>query len=62
MEGKKMKYYKIIFSDYSETIGKQTSKTAMLKDARLYCKQWNLTETIKDIIEISETEYKNKLR
>ena len=26
-----MKYYKIIFSDYSETTGKQTSKSAMMK-------------------------------
>lgn len=57
-----MKYYKIIFSDYSETIGKQKNKTAMLKDARIYCKQWNLTETVKEIIEISETEYNNLKR
>lgn len=57
-----MKYYKIVFSDYSETIGKQTSKTAMLRDARLYCKQWRLSETIKEVVEISETEYNSKLR
>jgi hypothetical protein len=56
-----MKYYKIIFSDYSETIGKQTSKAAMLKDAKAYCRAWDLTETIKEIIEISETEYNSKL-
>lgn len=56
-----MKYYKIIFSDYSETIGKQTSKAAMLKDANAYCRAWDLTETIKEIIEISETEYNSKL-
>lgn len=52
-----MKYYKIIFSDYSETTGKQTSRAAMEKDARLYCKMWNLSETIREVIEISETEY-----
>ena len=57
-----MKYYLITFSDYSETIGKQTSKTAMLKDARLYCRQWQLTETVKEITEISEAEYNARLR
>ena len=56
-----MKYYKIIFSDYSETIGKQTNKTAMMKDARAYCRMWNLEETIKEVIEISEAEY-NRLK
>lgn len=55
-----MKYYKIIFSDYSETIGKQTSKAAMERDARNYCKLWDLTETVKEIIEITETEYNSK--
>jgi hypothetical protein len=57
-----MKYYKIIFSDYSETIGKQTSKAAMLKDARQYCIAWNLEETVKDVIEITETEYNSLKR
>ena len=55
-----MKYYKIIFSDYSETIGKQTSKAAMERDARAYCRAWNLEETVKDVIEITETEYNSR--
>lgn len=55
-----MKYYKIIFSDYSETIGKQTSKAAMLKDARQYCRVWNLEETVKEVIEITEEEYNSR--
>lgn len=57
-----MKYYKIIFSDYSETIGKQTNKAAMTKDARAYCRAWNLEETVKDVIEITETEYNSLKR
>ena len=52
-----MKYFKIIFSDYSETTGKQTSRAAMEKDARHYCKIWNLSETVREVIEISEAEY-----
>ena len=57
-----MKYYKIIFSDYSETIGHQTSKAAMLKDARRYCRIWNLTETVKEVIEITPEEYEQSKR
>lgn len=52
-----MKYYRIIFSDYSETIGKQENKQKMIRDARHYCKIWNLTETVKYVFEITETEY-----
>lgn len=52
-----MKYYKIIFSDFSETIGKQTSAAAMMKDARQYCKIWNLTETVREVIQITAAEY-----
>ena len=57
-----MKYFLITFSDYSETIGKQTSKAAMMKDARHYCKIWNLSETVREVIEISEEEYKRRSR
>ena len=57
-----MKYYKIIFSDYSETIGKQASKTAMEKDARAYCRAWNLEETVREVIEITESEYNSLKR
>lgn len=57
-----MKYFKIIFSDYSETIGKQTSSAAMMKDARHYCKIWNLSETVREVIEISEREYNERSR
>ena len=57
-----MKYYLITFSDYSETIGKQANKAAMLKDARLYCKQWGLIETVKEVTEISEAEYNSRKR
>ncbi len=52
-----MKYYKIIFSDYSETIGKQTSRAAMERDARKYCRMWNLSETVREVIEITPEEY-----
>ena len=57
-----MKYYKIIFSDYSETIGKQQNKALMERDAMHYCDIWNLSETVKEVIEISESEYNSKLR
>ena len=56
-----MKYYLITFSDYSETIGKQASKAAMMKDARKYCRMWGLSETVKEIHEISESEYNSRL-
>lgn len=52
-----MKYFKIIFSDYSETTGKQTTRANMERDARKYCKMWNLSETVREVIEISEAEY-----
>lgn len=57
-----MKFYKIIFSDYSETIGKQTNRAAMERDARKYCKMWNLSETVREVIEITETEYNERTR
>lgn len=57
-----MKFFLITFSDYTETIGKQTSKSAMLKDARLYCKRWNLDCNVKDVTEITEAEYISRLR
>ena len=52
-----MKYYLITFTDYTETVGKQTSKAAMMKDARTYCRIWNLEEGVKEVIEISKEEY-----
>lgn len=52
-----MKYYLITFSDYSETIGKQENLAKMRADANRYCRMWNLAETVRDIIEISEAEY-----
>ena len=57
-----MKYYLVTFSDYSETIGKQTSKSAMMKDARQYCRMWNLSETVKEVKEITEEEYNSRKR
>ena len=57
-----MKYYKIIFSDYSETIGKQKNKREMMKDARQYCRAWNLSETVQEIVEITEAEYSSRIR
>ena len=57
-----MKYFLITFSDYSETIGKQKTKAAMMKDARAYCRAWNLSETVTDVTEISEEEYNNRIR
>lgn len=57
-----MKYYKIIFSDYSETIGKQANKAAMMKDARQYCRLWNIEETVQEVVEITETEYNERSR
>ena len=57
-----MKFYKIIFSDYSETIGKQTNRAAMERDARKYCRMWNLSETVREVVEITETEYNERTR
>ena len=36
------KTYQINFTDGTDTIGKQENKTAMRKDANLYCRQWQL--------------------
>lgn len=57
-----MKYFLVIFSDYSETIGKQKSKAAMMKDARQYCRMWNLSETVREVMEITEEEYNSRKR
>ena len=57
-----MRFYKIIFSDYSETIGKQANRAAMERDARKYCKMWNLSETVREVVEITETEYNERTR
>lgn len=57
-----MKYFLVVFSDYSETIGKQKSKAAMMKDARQYCKMWNLSETVREVMEITEEEYNSRKR
>lgn len=57
-----MKFYKIIFSDYSETIGKQENRAAMERDARKYCRMWNLSETVREVVEITETEYNERTR
>lgn len=56
-----MKYYLITFTDYSETIGKQTTKAKMIADAKRYCRMWNLDEGIKEVTEISEEEYNRRL-
>lgn len=57
-----MKYYLILFTDCTDTIGKQTSKTAMMKDAKYYCKAWGLDCTVQNIIEITEEEYNSRIR
>lgn len=57
-----MKYYLITFSDWSETIGKQANKAAMMRDARKYCRMWDLTETVREIQEITEEEYTRRLK
>ncbi len=57
-----MKYYRIIFSDCSETVGKSKNIKDMRRDANRYCRMWNLTETISDIEEISEEEYLQNIR
>jgi hypothetical protein len=55
-----MKYYLVIFSDYSETVGKQTSRAAMERDARQYCKMWGLSETVREVKEITAEEYSRR--
>ena len=55
-----MKYYLVIFSDYSETVGKQTSRAAMERDARQYCKMWGLSETVREVQEITAEEYSRR--
>ena len=57
-----MRYYLIKFTDCTETIGKQTNKAAMRKDANLYCRQWQLDARVEEIQEISENEYNSRLR
>ena len=55
-----MKYYLVIFSDYSETVGKQTSRAAMERDARAYCHMWGLSETVREVQEITAEEYSRR--
>ena len=55
-----MKYYLVIFSDYSETVGKQTNRAAMERDARQYCKTWGLSETVREVTEITAEEYSRR--
>lgn len=55
-----MKYYLVIFSDYSETVGKQTNRAAMERDARQYCKMWGLSETVREVQEITAEEYSRR--
>ncbi len=57
-----MRYYLISFSDYSETIGKAKNRNDMLRDANAYCRAWNLSETIRDVREITEEEYNSRKR
>lgn len=57
-----MRYYQINFTDGTSTIGKEQNKAAMRKAANLYCRQWQLTERVETIEEISEAEYTSKLR
>jgi len=57
-----MKYYRIIFSDYSETIGTYKNKTEAEKGGRHYCKIWNLDISFREAIEITEEEYNNLKR
>jgi hypothetical protein len=57
-----MKYFKVIFSDYSETIGTYKTKTEAEKGARHYCKIWNLDIVPREVIEISESEYNSLKR
>ena len=57
-----MRFYQINFTDGTDTIGKQTNKAAMRKDANLYCRQWQLDARVESIIEITEAEYTSKLK
>lgn len=57
-----MKYYLILFSDYTDTIGIAKNKTEMRKNANLYCRQWQLECVVSDVVEISETEYNSRKR
>ena len=52
-----MKYFLITFSDYTETRGTARTKKDMERDARAYCRAWNLSETVRDVSEISSDEY-----
>lgn len=57
-----MKYYLFTFSDYSETIGTAANKAEAMKNGRHYIKIWNLDIFLKNVIEISESEYNARKR
>lgn len=55
-----MKYFKVIFSDYSETVGEYKTRADAERGARHYCEVWNLSETVREVSEITLEEYSRK--
>lgn len=55
-------YYRIYFSDFTETVGFASSISKMRADANLYIKMWNLDIAVQNIQEITEDEYKASLK
>lgn len=54
-----MKYYRIYFSDCTDTIGKAATAAEIRKEARKYIKAWGLDLSIDRIEEITPEEYEN---
>ena len=57
-----MRYYRIYFSDCTDTIGKAANKTEIRKEARKYIKAWSLDLSIDRIEEITPEEYEQNRR
>ena len=55
-------YYRVIFTDYSDTVGYANNMSAMRADANRYIRMWNLDIAVREIVAISETEYKNAIK
>ncbi len=53
-------YYKVIFSDFSDTVGYAKNMSAMRADANRYIRMWDLDISVSQIVAISESEYKNR--
>lgn len=57
-----MRYYRIYFSDCTDTIGKAATAAEIRREARQYIKAWGLDCSVERIEEITPEEYNRNRR